>query len=308
MKLKFSLILLIASSMIFAQKKKNGTIFIEHPAIEVINDLMKAMNNNDTLSLSKIISDDFKGVVGEQINKDAEPQTKAEFIQYVKNLHTNSRYFSIRNTKNSYPDAVEYTDENFSDGAWVYSWEYWTAVGATTGIDYSQPRHTQYVVKNNQVVFSRVYFNQIPYTETWSSQQMVDDGKIYSHHPNINVVRRFIEAFEHDDDENLWVDFAENVQVDGLFSDWDDDPMTLTDLKSGMKEFKSKYTIKSMDNMWIKYFEFDQQRDNVQSWWRLEVIRKSDQKEIVIPVMFNHAFNQEGKIVRHFEAWNQSKI
>jgi hypothetical protein len=36
--------------------------------------------------------------------------------------------------------------------------------------------------------------------------------------------------------------------------------------------------------------------------------RKSDNKVTVIPVLFNHGFNAEGKIFRHNELWNQSKL
>jgi hypothetical protein len=294
---------------LFAQKKKNGEIYIKHPSIDVIYQLHDAMNANDSIVLDKLIADDFKGVSGEQMNPDAEPQTKAEFIQTVKNLHTNSRYFSVKHTDNGYPDAVEYKDESFSNGTWVYSWEYWTAVGATTGIDYSQPRHTQYVVnKRNQIAYSRTYFNQFPYSETWKSQNELIDGRIFSHHENINKVRKFIKAFQFDDDENLFADFSENVRVDAIFNDWDADPMTLDDFKEGIKGFKSNYTIVNMRNVWIKYYEFDAQRNTVQSWWRVEVTRKSDQKNIIFPVMFNHTFNDDGEIVRHFESWDRSKL
>ena len=63
-----------------------------------------------------------------------------------------------------------------------------------------------------------------------------------------------------------------------------------------------------MRNVWIKYYEFDAQRNTVQSWWRVEVTRKSDQNDIVFPVMFNHTFNDDGEIVRHFESWDPSKL
>ena len=309
MKKIIGILLIFVSVSIFAQKKKNGEIFIKHPSIDVIFQLHDAMNENDSIALDKLIADDFKGVSGEQMNPDAEPQTKEEFIQTVKSLHTNTRYFSVKHTDNGYPDAVEYKDETFSNGTWVYSWEYWTAVGATTGIDYSQPRHTQYVVdKNNQIAYSRTYFNQFPYSETWKSQNELIDGKIYSHHENINKVRKFLKALQFDDDENLFVDFSENVQVDAIFNDWDADPLTLTDLKNGINQFKSDYTISDMRNVWSKYFEFDAQRNTVQSWWRMEVVRKSDQKKIVFPVMFNHAFNDDGKIVRHFESWDPTQL
>jgi hypothetical protein len=309
MKLKLSFFLLFASLALVAQKKKNGSIFIDHPAIDVIHSLHDAMNANDSLALDKILSDNFKLVGGESMDPDAEPQTKAEFIQTVANLHSNSRYFSVKHTDNGYPDAVEYSDDAFGNGTWVYSWEYWTAVGATTGIDYSQPRHAQYVVnKKNEIAYARVYFNQFPYSETWKSQNEMSDGRIYSHHGNINTVRKFIKALQFDDDDNLFVDFDENVRIDGLFNEWDNDPLSLDDFKAGIKDFKSNYTIVSMNNVWIKFFEFEAQRDYVQSWWRVGVIRKSDNKELVFPIMFNHSFNDDGKIVRHFEAWNPEML
>ena len=309
MKKKLTLLFLLTTFLTFGQKKKNGSIFINHPAIEVVEGLFEAMNTNDTDKLNELIADDFEGRVGEQMNKDAKPQTKDQFIQYVNNLHTNSKYFSVRNTKSSYPDAVEYKDENFSGVTWIYSWEYWTAVGGTTGIDYSQPRHTQYVInKNNQISFARYYFNQSPYTETAKSQLSIDDGKIYSHHSNINTVRRFIKALEHNDNENMFVDFDENATADGLFNDWGNEPLSVNDLKEGFENFKGTYTINSMDNAWIKYFQVDSGANFVQSWWRFSVTRKKDNKEIVFPVMFNHRFNEEGKIIGHWESWNQAKL
>ena len=309
MKYKLLLFTLVLSLSLSAQKKKNGNIYIDHPAIQVIEDLYSAMNANDTLALSKILADNYRGISGSQMNKDAEPQTKSEFIQQVYNAHTISKYYNIRKTESSYPDAVEYKDENFSGVTWIYSWEYFTAVGGTTGIDYSHPRHTQYVVnKDNQIVFARYYINEAPYTETWRSQQEMEDGEVYSHHPNINTVRRFMKAFQYDDDENLFVDFAESVSVNGLFNDWGNDPLSLEDLKAGFKSFKSTYTVNSADNIWIKFFEMDSEADFVQSWWRMSVTRKSDGKDIVFPVMFNHQFNDDDKITSHWESWNQAKL
>ena len=308
MKIKTLIIVLMVCISLNAQKKKNGTIFIEHPAFDVVENLHSAMNSNDSDALSKIIADDFRGVAGDQMNKDAKPQTKAQFIQQVKNNHEISKYFNVRQSSNGYPDAVEYKDENFS-GTWVYSWEYFTAVGGTTGIDYSQPRHTQYVVnKDNQIAFARYYLNQYPYSQTSNSQMEMKDGDVYSHHSNINTVRRFVKAFQYNDDENLFVDFAEDVNVNGLFNDWGSDPMNLDGLKSGFKTFKSNYKINSMDNMWIKFFKIESDSNFVQSWWRLSVTRKNDGKEIVFPVMFNHTFNDDGKIVRHWESWNEAKL
>ena len=74
------------------------------------------------------------------------------------------------------------------------------------------------------------------------------------------------------------------------------------------KSFKETYTVNSMDNVWIKYFQVDSGSNFVQSWWRVSVTRKTDNKEITFPVMFNHRFNDEGKIIGHWESWNQAKL
>ena len=88
MKYKLLLFTLVLSLSLSAQKKKNGNIYIDHPAIQVIEDLYSAMNANDTIALSKILADNYRGISGSQMNKDAEPQTKSEFIQQVYNANT----------------------------------------------------------------------------------------------------------------------------------------------------------------------------------------------------------------------------
>ena len=94
----------------------------------------------------------------------------------------------------------------------------------------------------------------------------------------------------------------------GLFNDWGNDPLSKADFKALQMEFLESYSVNSFDCVWIKYYEFDSQRNYVQSWWRVSLTRKSDNKVTVIPVLFNHGFNAEGKIFRHNELWNQSKL
>ena len=309
MKIKLTLLTLALCTGLFAQKKKNGTIYIEHPAIDVVNQMYEAVNTKDSLKLASLIADDFKGYSGDEMNKDAEAATKEEFLQNVSAWQTYNRYFTINQSDNGYPDAVEYKDETFSSVTWVYAWEKMTGVGGTTGVKFSQPRHVQYgVTDKNQIVFARIYQNQGPFTESWRSQRELKDGQIYSHHPNINTVRKALHALEFNDMDAYYEAFTDTAQFDGLFNDWDNDPLNKEEIKALQKDFLATYTINSFDCAWIKYYEFDSQRDYVQSWWRVSLTRKSDKKVTVIPVMFNHRFNDEGKIVRQNELWNQAKL
>ena len=95
MKIKLTLLTLALCTGLFAQKKKNGTIYIEHPAIDVVNQMYEAVNTKDSLKLASLIADDFKGYSGDEMNKDAEAATKEEFLQNVSAWQTYNRYFTI---------------------------------------------------------------------------------------------------------------------------------------------------------------------------------------------------------------------
>ena len=99
-------ILILSFSFSYSQKKKNGNIYVEHPAIDIINKLYSAINEQDYELMDELISDDYKGVNGGQMNKDAEPQTKSEFINQVKGNFTNARYVSVKQYENSYPHEI----------------------------------------------------------------------------------------------------------------------------------------------------------------------------------------------------------
>ncbi|MDA9028473.1 hypothetical protein N8008_02825 [Flavobacteriaceae bacterium] len=310
MKTKLMTLLLVASTVVvFAQKKKNGTVYIDHPAIDVINQMYDAVNTNNLEVLNNLISDDFKGVWGDEMNKDREPATKKQFIDNIDSWNTKNRYYSLKSGKNAYPDAIKYNDENFKDVTLVYCWEAISGVGGMTGVKFSQRRHTQYAVNSdNKISFSRSYMNQMPFVESWRSRNNLSDGKIYSNHTNINTVRKAMHALQYGNMDHFYEAFDENAKFDGLFSDWDDEDLSMEEFKSLQADFLNNYTIQSVDNKGIKYYEFESQRGLVQSWWRLSIVRKSDSKVIVMPVMVNHRFNDEGKIVKQFEAWNGDKL
>ena len=201
-------------------------------------------------------------------------------------------------------------DENFKDvtygvllGSYFWSWRYDRSKVFTD----ADTRSTL-VNSDNKISFSRTYMNQMPFVESWRSRSNLSDGKIYSNHPNINTVRKAMHALQYGNMDHFFEAFDENAKFDGLFSDWDADDLSIDEFKNMQTEFLNNYSIESVDNRGIKYYEFDSQKGLVQSWWRISLVRKSDNKAIVLPVMVNHRFNDEGKIVKSFEAWNGDKL
>ena len=309
MKTKLTMLLIVASSVVFSQKKKNGNVYKEHPAINIINEMYAAVNQNDLEKLDDLIADGFKGINGDSMNKDAEPFTKEEFIKNINNWNTSNRYFSLKSGDNAYPDAVEYKDENFKKMTWVYAWEVMSGVGGETGVKFSQPRHAQYVVTpENKIGFVRLYMNQNPFSESWRSRKELSDGTIYSNHPNINTVRKAIHGLQYGNLAHFFEAFTADAKFDGLFNDWDSEALSMDEFKAMQAEFLNNFSIESLDNKWIKYYEFESQANYVQSWWRLSLKRKSNNELITIPVMLNHRFNKDGKIVKSNELWNEAKL
>jgi hypothetical protein len=102
--------------------------------------------------------------------------------------------------------------------------------------------------------------------------------------------------------------FTADAKFDGLFNDWDNEELTMEEFKAMQLDFLNTYTIQSLDNIWIKYYEFESQDNHVQSWWRLTLVNKADNKKTTIPVMLIHKFNEAGKIVKSTELWNQAKL
>ena len=56
------LIFALVLSFSFSQKKKNGTMYIEHPAIDVVEKFYKAVSSNNLEALDELICENFKGV------------------------------------------------------------------------------------------------------------------------------------------------------------------------------------------------------------------------------------------------------
>ena len=80
MKKSIAIVLLIASCFTYAQKKKNGTIYIDHPAIVTVEAMTKAFVAGDDKKVATYLADDFKSFNGTSTNKDDKGADKAAFL------------------------------------------------------------------------------------------------------------------------------------------------------------------------------------------------------------------------------------
>ena len=60
MKKIIGIVLLMATCLTFGQKKTNGTIYVEHPAITAVEAMTQARVSGDAAKVASYLADDFK--------------------------------------------------------------------------------------------------------------------------------------------------------------------------------------------------------------------------------------------------------
>ena len=109
----------------FTQKQvENGTIYISHPYIDIVNNTVKAYLDKDMATNAKIYSDTAKWWVSGM----EKPMPIAEaFKEWLSDF---DYYNDIKVTKVGYPDYLHYKDK---DQKYVQSWWQWHGTSKKTG-------------------------------------------------------------------------------------------------------------------------------------------------------------------------------
>tara|TARA_R110000868_G_scaffold332387_1_gene593419 strand:+ start:4718 stop:5638 length:921 start_codon:yes stop_codon:yes gene_type:complete len=293
------MVLLMITCITYAQKKSNGTIYVEHPAINTVEDMVQAFVKGDTDKVSSYLAEDFKSYNGTSIDKRDKGEDKASFLKGMKFWKDNIDYFSIKRSAGAYPDALEYKDANNKDVVWVQTWEDLKGVHNKSGVKIDMPIHRLFIVdKNNKIKTIINYMNNSIPDEIDNSFNDRQNGMIYNHHEYINTIRKMIYAFENNDLAKAYSFYDDNAR----FLDENNSErksISLAELKVNDKKFLDKFEVNSIDvSGYPDYLHYEMGNAKVvQSWWNYSLTRKSDKKKIILPVFFIDNFNDDGKIV-----------
>ena len=297
---KFLLTALMVFTIVsYSQKKKNGTVYVNHPAINTVESMEAAFVAGDADKFASYLADDFKGWNGVSTNKDAKARTKEKFVNGVKWWKDNISYLSMERSKGAYPDAIEYKDGDNDDVVWVQTWSHIKGVHNKSGVKLDMPVHRLYVVnKDNKIKTLINYANESVWDEIGDSFSERENGKLYNQHPYINKVRRMIHAHENKDYETAYSFYDEKARFSNINMPVGE-TYGIEESKEGDKKFNENFDITSIDvRGYPDYLNYGiDDAKVVQSWWNVRLTRKSDDKKMVVPIMFIHYFNDEGKIV-----------
>jgi len=288
--------MMVLSSIMYAQKEKNGTIYNDHPAIKVVEAMQQAFIKGDTIALANSLSDDFRSLNGFNTNPDNEGGTKQNMINQSKNWQKNFAYLSIKRSAGAYPDALEYKDGQL----WVQTWDLLRGVHNETGQKIDMQLHRLFLIdKDNKIRTMINYGDGWVWKELRERSSTRTNGKIYDQHESINKVLRMMAALEHGDVDKAFSFFTENARFTNLDMA-DGESHTVAEEKAAFSGMLNDWTIESIDVVgYPDYLEYD--IDNakvVQSWWTARMTRKSDSKKVKLPMMLMHRFNDDGMITR----------
>ena len=287
---------MVLSSIMYAQKEKNGTIYKDHPAIKVVEAMQQAFIKGDTITLANSLADNFRSLNGFNTNPDNKGGTKQNIINQSKSWQKNFAYLSLTRSSGAYPDALEYEDGQ----VWVQTWDLLRGVNEETGSKIDMQLHRLFLVNGDNKIQTMInYGDGWVWKELRERRSTRENGKLYDQHDNINKVLRMMAALEHSDVDKAFSFFTENARFTNLDMA-DGESHTVAEEKAAFSGMLNDWTIESIDVVgYPDYLEYD--IDNakvVQSWWTARMTRKSDGKKVKVPIMLTHRFNDDGMITR----------
>ena len=291
-------------SFSFAQKKANGKIYIEHPAMEVVEKFNEAFVSGDLETIKSLVAEDFSW---RNSTMRTEPGTLQQLLGRSNYLSKNIINFEIKHYGGSYPDALEYKKDNVLD-VMTYTWM--TGYDKNTGVELNMPRYVNFRMdKDGKISSMSIMDDQVLWNKAYDAYDTKKNGVIYKDHPLVTKVRLLIQDYQVQDVEKIKSNYTENTRFYDV-------------MNSGINEFKSLEEEFAQFNDYMEMFELLDIRESgypdvldyegngsvVISWWEMDFRNKKSGNTSTIKQHIHHAFNEKGEIVREDYYFNPSQL
>lgn len=300
------LLAMLFVGIISTAQKKNGTVYMEHPAIDVVNEFIKASVAGDRAKMASYLTEDFRAYNGTSNRASDMGGDKEAFLNNNMMYYNRLDYYKVETSPGAYPDAIEYKKDNPNNEVWVQTWDLLKGVEKQTGVKIDAQAHRLYTLtKDNKIKMIISYSNGSVMDEIRSSYAERKNGTIYNNHENINTVRKMVYAIENNDWDKAYTFYDKDARFINSSSP-NQQSRSLTEQKVADKEIAALYDITSIDMVgYPDYLEYEMGNLGlVQSWWNINLVRKADKKKIVLPMFYTMEFNDEGKIASETGYYN----
>jgi len=282
-------LVLFSLGLLAGAQEKNGTVFIDHPVLEKVNQLWNAFEQGDQTAFGGLLADSVWVITNGNrnlITREAAASGLKWWAEEFENL-------KVEADTPAYADALEYD----KGGLWVQDWLRMTGLHTKSGIRLNLPIHNLYSFNEDGKITSlHRYFDPQVFQEINTSQATQENGKVYINHPYIIQVRKLINAYCDEDVAGMTAFFTD----DAVFYNT---TMKFTDqhkLEEQKKEWQSVFD--AVDHIEMEQVGYPDciyyaRNDDyvVYSWWIFKGVRGEEKLEF--PLMMSHTFNDDGKIV-----------
>ena len=290
-------------SFSFSQKKNNGKLYIEHPAMDVVEQFNKAFVSGDLETMKSLVSDDFRWYTLSM----REPGTLQQLLNRSNYLSKNVVNFDIKHYGGAYPDALEYKKDDVLE-VMTYTWM--SGHDRNTGVELDMPRYVNFRINDNgKISRMNVMDDQALWTKAYQAWDTRANGVIYKDHPLVTKVRLMMRDYETQDVEKIKSNYIENTRFYDV-------------MNSPVDEFKSLEEEFAQFNDYMEVFELVNIRESgypdvldyegngavVISWWEMTLRNKKSGKTNTIMQHIQHSFNEKGEIVREDYYFNPAQL
>jgi ketosteroid isomerase-like protein len=295
---------MIFSVAVFSQKESNGKLYIEHPAIEIVNQFNEAYTSGDLDKLKELVTENFQV----RTLKDRKSNDINWILGTSNYLSKNIVDLEIKHYGGSYPDVLEYKQDGIVD---VKTYEWLTGYDKNTGLDINMPRYATYRMnaKGDKVAGLWINDDETLWQKNWDAYETTENGVIYKDHPLVSKVRLLYQSYKTGDVEKIKANYTENTIFYDVMNSEIDEFKTLEEEFAQFDEYMEVFEIVNIrESGFPDVLDYSGDGAVVISWADFTFKNKKSGKTKTISQHIQHWFNEEGEIVREDYYFNPAQL
>jgi len=295
---------MIFSVAVFSQKESNGKLYIEHPAIEIVNQFNEAYTSGDLDKLKELVTENFQV----RTLKDRKSNDINWILGTSNYLSKNIVDLEIKHYGGSYPDVLEYKQDGIVD---VKTYEWLTGYDKNTGLNINMPRYATYRMnaKGDKVAGLWINDDETLWQKNWDAYETTENGVIYKDHPLVSKVRLLYQSYKTGDVEKIKANYTENTIFYDVMNSEIDEFKTLEEEFAQFDEYMEVFEIVNIrESGFPDVLDYSGDGAVVISWADFTFKNKKSGNTKTISQHIQHWFNEEGEIVREDYYFNPAQL
>ena len=285
----------------FAQKKANGKIYIEHPALEIAKKFDEAFVKGDLETIKSLVSENFFWRHGSMRGKSG---TLEQLLSRSAFLSKNIANFEIIHRGGAYPDAFEYKEDNSVD---VKTYAWMMGYDVNTGVEINMPRNANFRMTpdGKKIAWMSVLDDRLLWSKAYNAYETIKNGEIYKDHPYVSKVRLLIQAYQEMDYEKVKSMYTESTQFYDVMNSGINEFKTLEQEFASINDINNNYEVIDIrESGYPDALDYEGNGAVVISWWVWTFKNKKSGNTASIMQHLQHSFNEKGDIVREDYYYN----